>query len=67
MGGTASASWAGEELAVTRPWKPPVVTAKTTMEVGLWHPWTPHSSGGGVGGLGWRVGVTELTGHQCTS
>lgn len=52
MGGTASASWAGEELAVTRPWKPPVVTAKTTMEVGLWHPWTPHSSEGGVGGLG---------------
>lgn len=45
MGGIASASWAGEELAVTRPWKPPVATAKTTMEVGLWHPWAPASPG----------------------
>lgn len=36
MGGTVSASWAGEELDVTRPWKPPVGTAKTTMEVGVW-------------------------------
>lgn len=40
MGGTVSASWAGEELDVTRPWKPPVGTAKTTMEVGIWRPWT---------------------------
>lgn len=33
MGGTVSVSWAGEELAVTLPWKPPVVTAKIMMEV----------------------------------
>jgi hypothetical protein len=32
-----SVNWAGEELAVTHPWKLPVETAKTTMEVGCWH------------------------------
>lgn len=69
MGGTASASWAGEELAVTHPWKPPVVTAKTTMEVGLWHPGILRISRV-VGGTEWRVGFTELIGgpaHQLSN
>lgn len=66
MGGTVSASWAGEELAATHPWRPPVVTAKTMMEVRLRHPWALCNSGVGRDS-GWSVGIiTGLTGHQYT-
>lgn len=44
---------------MTLPWKPPVETAKTTMEVGLWHPWAPEDGR-------WRGvwGIASLTGYQ---
>lgn len=37
--GTVSASWAGEELAVTLPWRRHAAMGKTTMEVGHEHMW----------------------------